>query len=107
MFGLVARFDLRPEMVDEFDRVAHETVAAVEEREPGTVVYAVHMIEGAPLARLFYEVYRDRAAFQRHEAYEHSQRFHAAREACLTRPPAVEFVNPMVATGLPTTVPGA
>ena len=107
MFGLIARFALRPEMVAEFDRVARETVAAVGEREPGTLAYAVHMIEGAPLTRLFYEIYRDRAAFQRHEVYEHSQRFQAAREACLSRPPDVEFVNLMMAAGLPATVPGA
>ena len=33
--------------------------------EPGTLVYASRLVDGQPLQRIFYELYRDEAAFQR------------------------------------------
>lgn len=101
MYGLIARFYLLHDRVEDFDRVARETVAAVQEKEPGTLVYAVHEIEGSPLTRLYYEVYRDRRAFEEHEAYDHAKRFQVAREECSARPPDVDFLKPLTAAGLP------
>ncbi|MBO0803901.1 MAG: hypothetical protein J2P25_12605 [Nocardiopsaceae bacterium] len=49
------------------------------EHEAGTVVYAVHTVEGKPLERIFYELYRDKAAFDAHEEQEHTRRFLDAR----------------------------
>ena len=40
---------------------------AVKANEPGTLVYASHTVEGQPLQRIFYELYRDEAAFEAHE----------------------------------------
>src|SRR5205809_961757 len=61
--GLVVRFALKHGAGDAFDRLTSETVEQIRAHEPGTLLYAVHRVEGDPDARLFYELYRDRAAF--------------------------------------------
>ncbi len=40
-------------------------------------------MNGAPQQRIFYELYRDRAAFDAHEDQPHVKHFLAAREALL------------------------
>jgi quinol monooxygenase YgiN len=87
MFGLTVRFDLLPGMAAEFDSLVAETVSMIKEREPGTIVYATHLVEGQPEARVFYEVYRDRDAFEEHERQPHVRRFLDGRDrAWPTRP---------------------
>jgi quinol monooxygenase YgiN len=84
MLGLIARFTCRDEVCAwAYDRLAEETVAGIEAREPGTIVYAVHRVDGQPLQRLHYELYRDRAAFEAHEAAPHTRRYLAERDALL------------------------
>lgn len=61
-----------------------ETVPQIREHKAGTVVYAVHTVEGKPLERIFYELYRDKAAFDAHEEQEHTRRFLHARGQFLT-----------------------
>ena len=46
-------------------------------------MYAVHSVEGKPLQRIFYELYRDRAAFDAHEGQPHVRRFLDEREQYL------------------------
>ncbi len=94
MFGVVARFDLKDERSAEaFDRLAAETALGVWDLEPGTLTYATFRVEGEPLARLFYEMYRDRGAFDNHESQPHAKRFRAERERYLTAT-RVEFLVP-------------
>ncbi|MGH3344793.1 MAG: putative quinol monooxygenase [Carbonactinosporaceae bacterium] len=84
MFGLVVRFDCKDEEnAAAFDQLVAETVEQIREQEPGTIVYAVHRVEGRPLSRVFYELYRDRAAFDAHEEQEHTRRFLGARNQYL------------------------
>jgi quinol monooxygenase YgiN len=84
MFGLSVRFTCRDaESVAGFDRLVAETVPEIRKHEPGTLVYAVHTVEGKPLERIFYELYRDRAAFDAHEEQPHTRRFLAGREQFL------------------------
>lgn len=101
MLGLVVHFKLKDGMAGEFDRLAEGTLALIRAREPGTLVYAVHDVEGDPLARVFYELYRDRAAFEAHERQEHVRRFLAERERCLAAPPQVEWLRLRSGTGIP------
>lgn len=98
---MVVRFHLNHDAVPAFDRLAAEVVEAVREREPGTLVYAVHRVEGQPDLRVFYELYRDQAAFEEHEAQEHTRRFLAAREELFTRAPEVDFLEVQAGKGLP------
>ncbi|MFC4591843.1 putative quinol monooxygenase [Sphaerisporangium corydalis] len=84
MFGLVVRFTCKDEAsAAAFDQLVGETIEKIREGEPGTLVYASHLVEGQPLLRIFYELYRDRAAFDTHEEQEHTRRFLAARDELL------------------------
>jgi quinol monooxygenase YgiN len=84
MFGLSVRFTCRDaDSAARFDRLVAETVPEIRDHEPGTIVYAVHTVEGQPLQRIFYELYRDRAAFDAHEEQPHTRRFLAEREQYL------------------------
>jgi quinol monooxygenase YgiN len=94
MYALVVRFDCRDSAAAaRFDELTAEAVALITEREPGTLVYATAAVEGEPLARVFYEVYRDREAFQAHEEAPHVVSFHARKDPLLTRT-RVEFLTP-------------
>ncbi len=100
MFSLVVRFDCRDAAAAaRFDELTAVVVRQIEEREPGTLVYATAAVEGEPLARVFYEAYRDRDAFQAHEEAEHVRRFHAEKDPLLTGT-RVEFLTPGAAKGL-------
>lgn len=101
MFALVVRFDLKnAEAAEAFDRLVEETTKGIAELEPDTLVYATHMVEGAPLSRVFYEVYRDREAFQEHERQTHTRRFLDQRSDYVADF-RVEFLTPAAAKGLP------
>jgi quinol monooxygenase YgiN len=82
-FALVVRFTVRPGAEADFDSLVARTTAAIREREPGTLVYACHRVEGQPRQRIFYELYRDRVAFDLHEHQDHVRDFLATREDLL------------------------
>lgn len=84
MFGLSVRFTLKDEeAATGFDSLVAEALPHIRQSEPGTLVYAVHTVEGKPLERIFYELYADRAAFDTHEEQPHVKRFLDARGAFL------------------------
>jgi len=84
MFGLFVRFTCKDEASAEaYDRLVAETVEAIKTGEPGTLVYATHVVEGQPLQRIFYELYRDRAAFEAHETSPGTRRYLAERDQYL------------------------
>ncbi|APU17945.1 MULTISPECIES: putative quinol monooxygenase [Actinoalloteichus] len=93
MFSLVVRFDLRDEQAAAgFDQLVSETAPGIRESEPGTLSYVVSGVEGAPLSRVFYELYRDKAAFEAHEAAPHTRRFLAERDLYVSET-RVEFLT--------------
>jgi quinol monooxygenase YgiN len=80
MFGLCVRFTCKDEASAEaYDRLVAETIEGIKANEPGTLVYASHLVEGQPLQRIFYELYQDKAAFEAHEAAPHTHRYLAER----------------------------
>ncbi|MEV7524901.1 antibiotic biosynthesis monooxygenase [Streptomyces sp. NPDC091371] len=84
-FGLVVRFLLRDqEAAAAFDELCATTLEGIKSAEPGTLTYVVHVPEGEPLVRVFYELYVDRAAFEAHEAQSHTKHFLAEREQYLS-----------------------
>jgi len=84
MFGLSVRFTCKDTAsAKAFDAMVAGMVTQIRQREPGTLVYAVHTVEGKPLQRIFYELYRDQAAFEAHERQPHVRHFLAAREKFL------------------------
>jgi hypothetical protein len=51
----------------------------VRAREPDTLVFIVHAVPSAPMQRILYEVYRDRAAYARHRQQAYVAQFEADR----------------------------
>jgi quinol monooxygenase YgiN len=84
MYGLLVRFTCKDEAsAQAYDRLVAETIEAITAGEPGTLVYASHLVDGQPLQRIFYELYRDKAAFGAHEAAPHTRRYLAERDQYL------------------------
>ncbi|MFF8957912.1 putative quinol monooxygenase [Streptomyces sp. NPDC014894] len=85
MFGLMVRFTCKDEAAAAaFDDLAARTGEHIRANEPGTVIYATHRVDGQPLQRIFYELYRDAAAFETHESQEYVIDFLAERERYLS-----------------------
>ncbi len=103
MFGLVVRFNCRDlPSAEGFDELTAETVTHIAALEPGTLIYSTHIVKDEPTARVFYELYRDRAAFDEHNSQPHIRRFLDTREPFLTSH-RVEFLAAGPAKGLPRT----
>jgi quinol monooxygenase YgiN len=77
--GLIAIYTLLEDKVAAFDRIAEEAAEQVRAHEPDTLVYVIHTVPKAPMQRIFYEIYRDRAAYERHEQQPYIKRFVTAR----------------------------
>ena len=100
MFGLSVRFTCKDtDSAQAFDKLVAETVTQITQHEPGTLVYAVHTVEGQPLQRIFYELYTDQAAFEAHEAAPHTRHYLAAREEFLVST-EVDRLTLLTGTGL-------
>jgi quinol monooxygenase YgiN len=90
-YGRILIFTLLDDRVTDFDRLAEQTAEEVRTREPGTLVYVIHVVPNAPLQRIFYEIYRDRAAFDSHENQPYMKRFVADRRACVLATNVIEL----------------
>ncbi|MGO9778765.1 MAG: putative quinol monooxygenase [Streptosporangiaceae bacterium] len=78
-YGLIAIYTLLEDRVADFDRIADQAAEEVRTHERDTLVYVIHTVPKAPMQRIFYEVYRDRAAYDRHEQQSYIKRFGTAR----------------------------
>ena len=54
-------------------------------------MYVIHLVPNAPMQRIFYEIYRDRAAFDSHENQPYMMRFVADRRACVLATNVIEL----------------
>lgn len=104
--GLVVRFELLDGHEETFDALTAETVATIRTSEPGTLVYLAHTERESTGVRVFYELYRDEAAFQAHEESEHVRRFLAERKQHPRRDPEVWWVAPSDGVVRPEASPG-
>ncbi len=80
LYGQIAIYTLLDEAAEEFERLASEVVEQVKSREPDTLVYVMHEVPAAPMQRILYAVYRDEAAFDRHERQPYIRQFEEERE---------------------------
>ena len=78
-YGLIAIYTLLEDRVADFDRIADQAAEEVRTHEPDTLVYVIHTVPKAPMQRIFYEIYRDRGAYDRHEQQAYIKRFVTAR----------------------------
>jgi quinol monooxygenase YgiN len=79
LFGQIAIYTLLEDRVEEFDRLSERVVEQVRSREPDALVFIVHAVPSAPMQRILYEVYRDRAAYQQHVRLPHVMQFETDR----------------------------
>jgi quinol monooxygenase YgiN len=79
LFGQIAIYTLMEGRVEEFDRLIQQVVELVRAREHDTLVYIVHAVPSAPMQRILYEVYRDRAGYDQHNRQPYIARFEADR----------------------------
>ncbi|MFJ3807895.1 putative quinol monooxygenase [Streptomyces sp. NPDC090073] len=85
MFGLFVRFTCKDDAAAAaFDDLVARTGELIRANEPGTVVYAVHRVDGRPLERVFYELYRDKEAFEEHESEDYVRAFLSQRDQYLS-----------------------
>jgi len=82
-YGRLSIFTLLDSKAAEFDQLAEQAAEGVRTAEPDTLVYVLHVVPKAPMQRIIYEIYRDRAAFESHEQQPHIQRFAADRIPCV------------------------
>jgi quinol monooxygenase YgiN len=90
-YGRIQIFTLLDDRVADFDRLAEEMAERVSAGEPDTLVYVIHLVPNAPMQRIIYEVYRDRAAFDSHESQPYVQRFAAERRALVLATNVIEL----------------
>ena len=79
LFGQIAIYTLLEDRVYEFDQLTERVVEDVRGREPDTLVFIVHAVPSAPMQRILYEVYRDRAAYEWHRQQPYVIQFESDR----------------------------
>jgi quinol monooxygenase YgiN len=112
MLVVLVDVTVRAEALGEFERAILDNAARSVEREAGCLRFEVSQREDDPTAWIFYEVYRDAAAFEEHRRQPHFLAYQAVAERALlsktlTRYTAKNVPNPRVASpGRPTPRPG-
>ena len=110
-YGLIAIYTLLEDRVADFDRIAEQAAEQVRTSEPDTLVYVIHTVPKAPMQRIFYEVYRDRAAYEHHEQQPYVKRFVTARRPYVLATNVIELrlkyakVSPLVQAEAPVRAP--
>ena len=79
LFGQIAIYTLLEGQAEEFDGLIEHVVELVRARERDTLVFIVHAVPSAPMQRILYEVYRDRAAYEEHNQQPYVARFEIDR----------------------------
>ncbi len=68
---LLVQVEVRPDLLDEFERAIVENAQQSVVRDPGCLRFEVSRVVGEPTHWVFYEVYTDEAAWQRHRLSDH------------------------------------
>jgi quinol monooxygenase YgiN len=79
-FGLVVRHVVKRGHESVFDRLVVDVIEQIDRHEPETLIYISHSVTGDSTGRIFYELYRDQAAFEFHERQDYVRVFLAARD---------------------------
>ena len=76
---------------EEFDRLAEQVVEQVRTGEPDTLAYVVHGVPSAPLQSILYQLYADRAAYDRHQERPYVADFEARRRPLVLATNVIEL----------------
>ena len=91
LYGRIAIYTLLDAGADEFDRLAERVVEQVRTGEPGTLAYVVHGVPSAPLQRILYQLYADRAAYDRHQERPYVADFETRRRPLVLATNVIEL----------------
>ncbi len=91
LFGQITIYTLVDDRIDAFDRITERVVEQVRRHEPDTLVFIAHAVPSAPTQRILYQVYRSRAAYQRHLAQPYVQQFDLDRRPHVVATNVVEL----------------
>ena len=92
-FVVIAEFEIREGALDAFLAAARDDARHSVHDEPGCRQFDVVVPDGPTSTVLFYEVYDDRAAFDRHLQTPHLQRFRDAILALIVAERPVRFAR--------------
>lgn len=71
MFMFLVQVDVRPDLLDAFERAIVENARQSVLRDPGCLRFEVSRVVGEPTRWVFYEVYTDEAAWRQHQRSAH------------------------------------
>lgn len=91
LFGQITIYTLLEGRVEDFDRLTEWVVAQVRSKEPDTLVYIVHAVPTAPLQRILYEVYRNRAAHEEHSRRRYVMTYQAEQRSFVLATNVIEL----------------
>jgi quinol monooxygenase YgiN len=91
LFGQITIYTLADGKVEAFDRITERVVAQVRKREPDTLVFIAHAVPSAPDQRILYQVFRSRAAYQRHLRQPYVEQFAIERRPFVLATNVVEL----------------
>jgi quinol monooxygenase YgiN len=91
LYGRIAIYTLLDAGADEFDRLAEQVVDQVRTGEPDTLAYVVHGVPSAPLQRILYQLYADRAAYDRHQERPYVAEFESRRRPLVLATNVIEL----------------
>jgi quinol monooxygenase YgiN len=91
LYGRIAIYTLLDAGADEFDRLAEQVVGEVRAGEPDTLAYVVHGVPSAPLQRILYQLYADRAAYDRHQEQPYVAEFEIRRRPLVLATNVIEL----------------
>lgn len=84
MLVVLVQVTVKPGMLAEFERAILANAYGARSKEPGCLRFDVSQKEDDPTAWLFYEVYRDSAAFEAHRASPHFAAYQEVADRALT-----------------------
>jgi quinol monooxygenase YgiN len=88
---VVAKIKVKPDQGPAFEAEARKMSAHVRANEPGTLTYVCHRSTADPTVYLFYEVYKDQAAFAAHGGSPAMQAFFGAMRGIVDGRPELEM----------------
>jgi quinol monooxygenase YgiN len=91
MISIVAKLQAQAGKEDELKSVLTEMVGNVKAKEAGAVpTYSLHVLDSDPTTFVFYETYRDDAAFAAHGQTDHMKAMGAKLGGLLAGRPTIE-----------------
>ncbi|TXL78137.1 antibiotic biosynthesis monooxygenase [Vineibacter terrae] len=103
--GHVVRFVARPGKRDELVAILKPMFNEVE-KEPGTLLYLMHLSDNEPDVVWFYERYQDKAAFEIHRTSATHDAVLASLKPVLAAPPEIHWLSLVAGKGLPSPASG-